>query len=262
MTLLRVLSSDCLKTKRTAIRLIAAASPVAYALAMLWYLGHFTQTQDLQYKIHEVFFQAGTIFLPIVVGLLAGLICAQEEHAGNFNGMMGQMVPKALIYISKLLLLTMLVIVITFSSIFILLLGMKLLLHIGNIRVELFLLSGFLTIAGSLTLCSIHLFLGLAYGLGTSISVGGAGFLIAAILGATSVGDTIWQFMPWAWPVRLSWLPAIFMPGVHLPDNIMQPQFFLQQTAKGLVPAITVFIFVTVCSILWFYRWEGRKSYE
>lgn len=90
MTLLRILSSDWLKTKRTAVRIIIMAAPVAYALVFLLYFGTFAQTSKMQYNIHEAFFQSGTIFLPMAAGLFAGLLCSQEEHAGNFNGMLIQ----------------------------------------------------------------------------------------------------------------------------------------------------------------------------
>lgn len=262
MTLFRILSSDWLKTKRTAVRLMIIAAPVVYALLMILYFGHYQRTSDLQYKIYEVFFQVWTILLPIAAGLLAGLMCSQEEHAGNFNGILGETVPRAQIYISKLLMLIIMTTADIFASTCILLFGMKAVLHISDIQIGLFLEGALLAVAGSLILYALHLFLGFAYGLGASIAAGGAGFLIAAIFGATTVGNRVWQFVPWAWPVRLSWIPEVFMPGINLPDSIVPSEFFSQQALKGLVPSILVFILVTICSIIWFYRWEGRKTYE
>lgn len=262
MILFHLLSSDWLKTKHTAIRLIVIAAPLLYALAMLAYFYNFRIAADIQSKIYEVFFQAGTIFLPILIGLLAGLLCAQEEHAGNFNSMLGQAAPRFLIYFAKLLQLALLSAAVLFGAIFILLLGMNLVLRIEHIEYGLFLQGGALALIGVLSLLPLHLFLSLGYGQGASIGAGGAGFLIAGIIGTTTIGDAIWQFVPWAWPIRLSWLPMIFMPGIQLPENIVPSTFYLQQMVKGLVPSIAVFIFFTVCSIIWFYRWEGRKSYE
>ncbi|GED17917.1 lantibiotic immunity ABC transporter MutG family permease subunit [Aneurinibacillus migulanus] len=262
MTLFRVLSSDWLKTKRTAVRLIIFAAPVAYAFLLIWYFGNYKQTPDLQSKIYEAFFQMRTALLPVSAGLLAGFMGVQEEHAGNFNGILGQTVPRAQVYISKLLMLILMTTADMFISTFILLVGMEYVLHISMIQVGLFVEGMLLAVTGSLFLYTFHLFLGFAYGLGASIAAGGAGFLIAAIIGTTTVGDRIWQFVPWAWSVRLSQLPEVFMPGLQLPDSIIASDYFTQLAVKGLVPAIATFILVTVCGTIWFFRWEGRKAYE
>ena len=95
MTLLRALSSDWLKTKKTAISYSALRRPL---FCFRWQLSGisatFAKIQQLQYNIHEAFFQVGTIFLPMAAGLFAGLLCAQEEHAGNFIGMIAEPVSR------------------------------------------------------------------------------------------------------------------------------------------------------------------------
>ena len=39
--------------------------------------------------------------------------------------------------------------------------------------------------------------------MGTSIGTGIIGLLTAAIIGGTELGNNIWQFIPWALPIRL-----------------------------------------------------------
>ncbi|MNW64329.1 hypothetical protein D3C74_426070 [compost metagenome] len=139
---------------------------------------------------------------------------------------------------------------------------MRYLLHIGQPGTGIFMLSGLLALAGSLALCVLHLFLALAFGLGASVGAGGAGLLVAAIIGTTSIGEAIWPCVPWSWPARLAGLPALAMPGLPLPEGFALSRFLQDELIRGLVPACMVFLLASVCSILWFCRWEGRKSYE
>ncbi|WP_019911938.1 lantibiotic immunity ABC transporter MutG family permease subunit [Paenibacillus sp. HW567] len=253
--LLRLVSSDWLKTKRTPIRLLTAAAILGYPALFLWYFARRAHTAELPFVIHEIFFDSASIVLPMGTGLLAGLLAAQEENAGHFNGLLGQNASRTMVYISKLLLLVLLAAVFLFGSLLLLLPGMRYILHLEQPGAEMFLLSGLLALAGSLAVCTFHLFLALAYGLGASIGAGGAGLLVAAIIGTTSIGDPIWPYVPWSWPARLARLPAAAMAGnshTLLRDGLI----------RGLVPASIVFLIATVCSILWFCRWEGRKSYE
>ncbi|MCE3200167.1 lantibiotic immunity ABC transporter MutG family permease subunit [Paenibacillus sonchi] len=260
--LLRLLSSDWLKTKRTPVRWLTGAAILGYPALLLWYFARPARTAELPYEIHQAFFQSASIILPVGIGLLAGLLAAQEENAGHFNGLLGQSAPRTLIYLSKLLQLVMLVTVFLFGSMLVLLSGMRYLLHIEQPGIGIFMLSGLLALAGSLALCVLHLFLALAYGLGASVGAGGAGLLVAAIIGTTSIGDAIWPCVPWSWPARLAGLPALAMPGLTLPEGFTLSGFLRDQLFRGLVPACAVFMLAAVCSILWFCRWEGRKSYE
>lgn len=262
MTLFRILSSDWLKTKRTAVRLILVVGPVALALVMLWYCGNRERTPDLQFKMYEAFFQITTGLLPFAAGLLAGLMGAQEEHAGHFNGILGQTTPRVKIFIGKLLMLVLMAAAALFASTFILLLGMDRFLHIDEVQVGWFAMGAFLGIVGALFLFELHLFLSFAFGLGTSVATGGAGFLIALLVGTTTVGDRIWPYVPWAWPVRLALGPEVYMPGIQLPDSIIPADYFSQQLVTGLVPALAGFIVIAVCGTIWFNRWEGRRTYE
>ncbi|MNO25900.1 ABC-2 family transporter protein [compost metagenome] len=260
--LLRLLSSDWLKTKRTPVRWLTGAVVLAYPALLLWYFARPVRTAELPYDMHQAFFQSASIILPVGIGLLAGLLAAQEENAGHFNGLLGQSAPRTLIYLSKLLQLVLLMTVCLFGSLLVLLAGMRYLLHIEQPAAGIFMLSGLLALVGSLAICALHLFLALAFGLGASVGAGGAGLLVAAIVGTTSVGDAIWPCVPWSWPARLAGLPALAMPGVSLPVGFQLSGFMREQLIRGLVPACAVFMLAAACSILWFCRWEGRKSYE
>ena len=258
MNLFRTISSDWLKTKRTSIRLIVIIVPIFYPLFMLWY---FTK-HSAQNQIYDAFFMVISVAMPIMASLLCGLIGTQEENAGNFNTVLGSTNRRTTNYISKLILLLLMTVTSVLFSTIVLLTGMKWLLHVENIQVGLFLLGALFVILGSLILYIIHLFLSFAFGMGASIALGGAGFLIAAIFGGTVVGDTTWQFIPWTWAARLSQLPEVFIRDFQLPSGLNPSVFFAEQFCKGISAVIIGTVIVLIASIVWFSRWEGRKSYE
>lgn len=258
MSLFRTLSSDWLKTKRTAIRLIVIIVSMLYPFFMLWYFSK----QNSQSQIYDGFFMVISVAMPIMAGMLCGLIGTQEENAGNFNAILGSTVTRTTSYLSKFILLILMTANSVFLSTLVLLAGMKWFMHIKNIQVGLFLEGALLVITGSLILYSLHLFVSFAFGMGASIALGGAGFLIAAVLGGTVVGDRIWQFVPWTWAARLSQLPEVFIHDFQLPAGINPPVFFTEQFSKGITGVITCNVIVLIASIVWFRRWEGRKSYE
>ncbi|WP_287022094.1 lantibiotic immunity ABC transporter MutG family permease subunit [Cohnella sp.] len=262
MPILRLLASDWLKTKRTAVRWLILAVPVLYASFLLWYFSSFRPGEELQLRIYNVFFELTAVLLPLWIAVISGFLSLQEEHAGQFCGILSVPLPRPHIYLGKLLLLLLAVAFGTFAATALLVLGMRFGLQIPNIQAGLFFSGALLTFAGALFLIGLHLMLGLALGLGASVGAGGAGFLMAGIIGATNVGDAIWPFVPWAWPVRLSVIPAVHLPGFQASDTSAFEWTAARQAAAGLLPALVSFAAVVAIGVIWFHKWEGRKHQE
>ncbi len=258
MEIFKCLYADWIKTKRSQIRLIFIVITIIYPILMLWYFSN----NKLQYQMYNDFFMTISVSLPILASLLSGLISAQEESAGHFSLILSSTVSRTTSYLSKLILLEFMTTISIFFSTFVLLLGMKFTLHIENIQYSLFFQGSLLTIIGCLFLYEFYLFLSLAFGMGASIALGGAGFLITAIIGGTIVGDRIWQYIPWTWSARLSQLQEFFIPGINLPNGLLASEFVNQQYSKSLPFVILGTITLLLVSLIWFNRWEGRKSYE
>jgi len=247
MTFLRLLRSDWLKMKRTPLRRAIFIAPAGYALLLLWYFSSFRVTPELQQKLYGAFFEGWTSFLPLAVGAITGLIALQEEQAGRFSAVLGLPTSRAFIYANKLVMLIVIHAGCALFSVTILVLGIMCGLYLENTNVNLFYKGVLLTVSGSLPLLALHLWLGFAFGIGASVGVGGAGFLMAAIVGATSVGDSLWPVVPWAWPVRLA------MSAMDTDTIVL---------AKGLLPALLLFAVLFFFGTMWFHRWEGRKQDE
>ncbi|GIQ63022.1 multidrug ABC transporter permease [Paenibacillus cisolokensis] len=263
MTLLRILRTDWLITKRTGYRWLVFAAPPLAAGILLWYFSGRPLAPGLANAIYEAFSQMTASALPLAIGLLAGMLAMQEEQAGCFGGLLGRQQPRALSFAGKLLMVTLPVGFGIFAAALLLVFGMETLLGIADADAGLFLAGAAYTTIGSLTLCVFHLFLALAFGMGASAAAGGAGFLLAAIVGATVVGDRIWEFVPWAWPVRLSQFPLLarlseFQNGT----GTSAFELYCRQVDGVLLMAVASFIVASICGTIWFVGWEGRKTYE
>ena len=85
---------------------------------------------------------------------------------------------------------------------------------------------------------------------------------MAALIGATGLGDKIWQFIPWAWPVRLAMLPGVYLQ--FMPDMLTRIYFFglcIESAGNwpysgGNMPSVAL-----VGGMVWFDKWE-EEFYE
>jgi lantibiotic transport system permease protein len=256
---LRILKSEWLKTKRSPGRWMIFIIPVLTAMIFIWYFSKLTLSNDIQVKIYQSFFEFWTaLVIPVSTGVLAGLIVQQEEFAGNFIALLGSPFSRTSHYLGKLVILILQTIVSSMSAVFSLLCGLKLFLEI-DVPYSHFLLAVLTTEAGLLPLLALHLWIGMAYGFGAAIGLGSGGVILAALVGATSLGNKIWPFVPWAWPVRLSLMPGHFFPGMDLPTSITSLTFFWHQTLMSVVLSALLFVFLVTGGCIWFNKWEGRK---
>lgn len=111
----------------------------------------------------------------------------------------------------------------------------------------------------AIPLAALSLWLAFAFGMGVSIGVGMGGMLIAAILGGTLLGDAIWPFVPWAWPVRLASAVVI---GRSQETNAALVEAFMAQADLACVLALVGGMLLIVGGGAWFSRWDGRDTGE
>lgn len=257
MSILNKISSDWMRTKHTPIRIMVYFSPIIYPILMLWYSSFSRGSELWQLNIHSIFSQGLGLLLPMVVALLTTLVVQQEEQAASFIGLLAEPVSRKSIYVSKLLMVIFITIIDLLLATAIFLVGMKFVLHIENIYYIKFFESALLLALGTLFLYGFHLIVAFMFGVGPNIVIGSIG-LIAAGLMATGLGDGIWQYIPWAWPIRLGGMIGATFPEYSYSSVIAN--YFNSELLKGVVPAVVLFILVLIIGSLWFERWEGRKE--
>ena len=81
---------------------------------------------------------------------------------------------------------------------------------------------------------------------------------MAVLFGTTNLGDNIWMFIPWAWPVKLGMLP-----GTHFIMNsgVISSSEIINNTTRtalvGLVVVVAALLLFLLLGILWFRKWEN-----
>lgn len=258
---MKILAAEWIKTRRTPIRWIVFLTPVIFAALVIGYYSMRAISTDIQISIFEVFFGVWTIIvITFGSGLISALMIQQEELAGGFNGLLGSKLPRQKLYLGKLAILILSATGSIMAATILLVIGLNVILKI-SVSWPIFIAGAIMAVIGTIPLLAIHLWISFAWGMGASIGIGGAGLLIAGLMG-TSLGDEVWYFVPWAWPLRLSMLPGAYLlykPGM---DFFTDTNLIINQAIIGIVISSLFFSVVLLGGLLWFKRWEGRKVYE
>ncbi|GAB7388054.1 lantibiotic immunity ABC transporter MutG family permease subunit [Bacillaceae bacterium] len=246
--MMKLFASEWMKTKRTPVRWLPFFTPLVFAALILWYCSLRKTTEDLPIFIFQIFFEVWTaLAIPLGAGLVSGLMIQQEELAGNFQPLLGSQWPRRNLYLGKLALLVFLAAASTMLAASALAAGAWLIFH-APIPWPAFIGAAVMALIGALPLLAFHLWISFAWGMGASIGIGVGGLLIAALM-ATGLGDRVWPWVPWAWPVRFAGLAGA-------------SSFIIAQAIQGMVPAAVFFAAMLSGGLIWFNRWEGRKKGE
>lgn len=260
---MKILYAEWLKTKRTAVRLLTFCMPVVYAALIIGYFALRGIDKNNQTLVFQAFFEVWTAcIVPLGIGILSGLIVHYEELAGNFNGLLSSKVSRYSLYWSKFILLVLIMTASTLIATIGVWIGLDVFLGF-SIGWLIFIAASILAIIGTMPLLALHLWASFRWGMGASIGISIGGLLMAALMGATSLGDKIWQFIPWTWPVRLAILPGAYLQfaeDMQFPPEVISSGFVLNQLVMGLAASSLCLVAALIGGFIWFNRWEGRKS--
>lgn len=246
----RIWISDFLKIRRTPLLWVHLLLPLLAAGGMVGYAS-ISPLNTLNMTV--IYMELLGVALPLVIGVVTGMVTEQEAAAGGFQNLLTGPSPKWLALLSKLCLLILMSLV-------------SLLLAVGGFGAGLtfisnreaspwnfYLLAACVLAGSSIILYIVHLVISLRFGQGASIGLGITGSLLAALL-LTGLGDGIWTFMPHSWPARLSviWVLYAGDPSVSGSSNtgVCNVLWTGTLSMSGL--------FLLACT--WFTLWEGRKS--
>jgi ABC-2 type transport system permease protein len=254
---LRLLRADWLKLRRSVVFWTAVAIPLGYAGILIAYFGTDPASADAAAHRFRGFIEGWSVLLPLVIGLWSGLIAMQEEQAGQFAGMLGTAAARPLVYLGKLTLLAVMTVAGTGLAAACFLLGGGFFADM-NAELAAIVAAGVGSVClGSLFLVAAHLFVSFAAGLGAVIGLGAFGSLVAAIVGSTVIGDALWPWVPWAWGTRMtlvSWL-SMTVPDAEPYGSVLRAAW-----REGAVRSVAATAAAVLGSLLWFQRWEGRRS--
>lgn len=246
-TFFRYLHSDFMKIKRSSVLWIHILVPIAGIVLFLF--SYVIKEQEAGSMV-ESFLGAMASAFPIAIGLVCSMTAEQESDAGNFQGLLTG--PSKL---HPFFSMTVMILILGFGSSLLASFGFKaglaIFLHEVPFGVDFYLYSAILIYTSNLFIYFFHLFLSLRFNKNVSIGVGIVESLISLLL-LTGLGDEWWIFIPCGWALRL--LKPFFQLGGVIPIN---PEI---NAAITLCCIETVLILVFV--IIWFIRWEGKKTEE
>ena len=247
------LEVEWLKTRRSLIRWIVFLSPIIISGCAVSYLIYRKDISN--YTIYQSFFSIwSACIIPIGVGIITGYLIYEENLANSFNIILSNGINRKKFYLAKFLFSIIAQAVCTFLAVIILCLGMNV-LNSNNLDIALFLKASLFSIIGTLPIMAIHLIISFIFGMGASIGAGICGFLVATFIGTTAIGDNIWMFIPWSYPVKMSMIPYI----LQMNNTELLAQIQSQINLLFLLSIILGAIFLIV-GVIWYNNCEIRDN--
>lgn len=255
--MIRLLRAEWLKTKRGALRLLVFGVPVLCGAVLAWYIsGRPWIAPGAAFS--GFFWVWAALVLPLALAIVAGQLVQEEELAGAFHGLLLSGCSRALLYTVKLVLLLGAAALATALAIGSFLAGLGLGGYASG-GVLIYAQAGLVAWLAAIPLAACSLWISFAAGMGVAVGVGMGGMLIAALIGGTLIGDAIWPFVPWAWPVRLASAVAI---GRSQEINAALVEAFMAQADLACALALVGGMLLIVGGCAWFSRWDGRDTGE
>lgn len=229
--------SEFLKMRHSPLIPIHLLIPAPGALLLTAYTATYSSVAGVD-KV-RFFSELVAVVFPLVVGVICGIAVGIDENASSFQVMLSDKDGRILPYLSKLLACLILgmdsvVLLVAMSGI-----GIKLL---NQQRLSMFtLLSGLAGLfLGYVPLYAIHQFVSMGFGMGVSVFIAVIESLFAILF--SNVNSTLGVFFPATW-------------GGHVMRVIIYGR---PSHDGGLVFVLSLII--VLFPLLWFRRWEGRKS--
>ncbi|WP_455543368.1 lantibiotic immunity ABC transporter MutG family permease subunit [Intestinibacter sp.] len=249
MYFMKALRVEHIKSKRTMLNVIPLALSIIVAICILFICRTSNKDEIVSNSMHY-WINISAMVVPLLVGILAGIMGEQEQEAGNYQ-VIRKSVYKGQNCFSKCIYLLSILAFFVLFSVVLLYIGIWCIYNPDNFTVFLFLKTAFIFLVGSIFLVPFQLWSGFYFNIGASIGFGIFGTIFVAYISSfPMIEEKIWRFIPWTWSVKTT---SIFfennnlcVQGVNLPLDLM-----IQLLSSAL-------LFVGM--MLWFKKWEGKTK--
>lgn len=240
------LKSDFLKTKHSSIRIAHLFIPIVTALIFIAYYSY--ALWDDYAKV-DIYYQVLGMALPFLIGLFCAISSEQEQSAGYFQTMV--MSPQKVIpFISKLLLLLILCAWALFTASVIFGVAFLFGLHGKGVGIAFYPLAALVMLGSSVPLYLLHLYLSFRLNKGVSIGLGIVESVLSALF-LTGLGESIWIYVPVAYPARM--VTTFLQAYIGETDACAELK---QVFCVGLL----VIVIGIIAYLFWAYHWEGART--
>lgn len=247
---LRCLHSDFLKIKRRPVLWVHLFIPIMGIVIFLLF-DIFHQSYSSSSTASGLLGAIAAAF-PTLIGVVCSMVAEQEAEAGNFQGLLTNS-SRLMPFFSMTATLLLLGAGSVFLTVFGFEAGFAVLLHQAPFGPDFYLCGALLLFGSNLFIYIFHLFLSLRFNKSVSIGIGIVESMMSALL-ITGLGDGIWVIVPCAWGLRFLKLFEIGSLGGTIPAG-----FGLD---TGVVLCFLGTLLIFAFSLIWFLRWEGKKTEE
>jgi lantibiotic protection ABC transporter MutG family permease subunit len=251
--MIRAIYSEWIKYKRTPIPWLIILSPFAIVLISAYYASLQPIDGNTWLAIFDNMNQIWSgAWVPFGWGLISGLATNIEKSSGNWRSLRVTDKSPGILFASKILLLVMLVLfsallLVVFSYLAGQIIGIS-----NEFPLKEFVVPMIVNWIAGLPILIISLWLAEVLGWGVSVGVGAIGILIASIIGGTTVGGDIWAFVPWSWPMKLTYIDYALITNT-LPSSVPINTFWVV-----LLVAVVLSFVIAIASVWWFQRREVK----
>jgi len=239
-----------LKTKHTSVRLLCGGLPILYALILFFYFYTHQQLQWDAFTEYKIFFLFFTICTLFTLSVVIPLLLTPDRDAEKFANELRVGVSREKLFLSRFLLIFLLVIAIEVLATFLFIILESFFLN-HLIKGSLLLLFILTPILFLLPIIVIYQLLALRFYYIGSLLVGILFTLSGILLGTTGLGASVWHFLPWVWPIRLIYY------------EISPSDFCIMYNYWELgVVSLLITILFMAGALFWYNKWEGKTSLE
>ncbi|MFR8100914.1 MAG: lantibiotic immunity ABC transporter MutG family permease subunit [Ruminococcus bicirculans (ex Wegman et al. 2014)] len=246
---IRALRAEYTKSKRTMLNKIPFILSLIVAVCIL-FISRTSNKDEIVSNSMFYWINISSIIIPLITGILAGIMGEQEQEAGNCQVIKKSSHKGQNFFFKCTYLLGLLTFFILFSML-ILCIDIWVVYRPDNFTVFLFVKTALLSIIGSLFLVPFQLWCSFYFNMSASVGFGIFGTIFVAYVSSLPIlEEKIWRFIPWTWSMKTTGIyfgsKDLFVQGFHLPLDLVIQVFF--------------FIVLMIGVILWFEKWEGNTK--
>jgi len=232
---MNVIKATTLKLIHTHWLIVMLVLPALYGLLVYWYLGRVDDYEHMFFS-YALYYNCS---LPFGIALMISLYIRYEEQIGHFNHLL--QLPRRGKWLMHMMSFSWISVGIsTFIS------CIPLWLLVGDTYSKFIIYYLLLTILFSLPFIIILWFVALRINMSLCLGIGIFLSLYLILFGASSLGDTVWPYIPLLYGTR-------YLYVIGISDN---HAFFIFSIFLIFTGLLLTFV------MLWFNRWEGRTINE
>lgn len=239
-----LLKSYWLRTKRTPVRVLMILAPILYSLIVCLYF-FFSKTLKGQEVLS--FYAMLAIISTFSLSILVPMVYDPDKIASHYANDLRIGIDRRRVFFTRFVFITLicLVIILLAVSFFILFL----LVTNGEFKKIQVIILTVILLMTLMPMIAIYQYLSLRFNYTGSILVGCLITLAAILLGTTNLGERVWLFLPFTWPIKLTF-------------EVGKGAMSLRIVSLVLIGTVLV-IAITLWGLsLWYNKWDGVTRLE